>query len=173
MRKGVLTGALAFVFAAALAAAQAPAANQDQTQTQPQQASPAADRTGPTITLEGCLYKERDVPGREPNVAERAGIMEDYILADAAASGSGSAPSAGKMYKVEKIADDQLSNLVGKRVEVTGRIDEDSDTTTGTSGEAVPKPDTGFGPDKIELPEFEATSIKAASGTCPAKPSGQ
>ena len=35
-----------------------------------------------STTLVGCVYQEKDVPGRAPNVAERAGVMEDYILAE-------------------------------------------------------------------------------------------
>ena len=30
--------------------------------------------------ITGCLKAEKDVPGMKPNVAERAGISEDYIL---------------------------------------------------------------------------------------------
>ena len=40
------------------------------------------------------------------------------------------------MYKLEKIADEQLRAAVGKRVEVTGRIDAepgDAKTATGAS----------------------------------------
>jgi hypothetical protein len=33
-------------------------------------------------TLTGCVYQEKDVPGRAPNPAERIGILEDYILAE-------------------------------------------------------------------------------------------
>ena len=32
------------------------------------------------VTVEGCLMREADVPGRRPNIAERAGVGEDYIL---------------------------------------------------------------------------------------------
>jgi hypothetical protein len=131
----------------------------------------------PTLTLTGCLYPESQVPGRKPNVAERAGILEDYILADAstkpasttpgATGTSGTAPVTGNMYKVEKIADEQLKALVGKRVEVTGRIDPEGSP-------AVPdgaRPDRGLSGDSINLPEFEASSIhQIAGGACPATP---
>jgi hypothetical protein len=39
-----------------------------------------------------------------------------------------------------------------------------------TSG---PTPDKGLGPDKINLPEFEAASIKETAGTCPATPAAR
>lgn len=136
---------------------------------QPSAATPAV-QAGAQQTLVGCLYREKDVPGREPNVAERAGVLEDYILADA--SMNGQTPAAGKMYKVEKIDDDQLKQHVGKKVEIVGRIDaEPSDVAPASTGGApMPKPDKGPGPDAIELPEFEAVSIRVIEGTCPAKP---
>jgi hypothetical protein len=142
-------------------------------------ATPAQD--APATTVTGCVYKEADVPGRTPNIAEKAGVMEDYILvASAAVAGtagtSGTTPPAtagtsgsmgsapAKAYKLEKIADEQLKAVVGKRVEVTGRVD------AGGSG-ATAKPDRNpASPDKIELPEFEVDSIKEVEGTCPATP---
>jgi hypothetical protein len=97
------------------------------------------------------------------------------------------------MFKLEHMEDDKLRALVGKRVEVTGKIDADdmhhgaaagaaAGTTTGTatgaatgttgaqSGTQQPKRDRSLGPDDIELPEFEVTSIREIEGTCPAKP---
>ena len=66
-----------------------------------------------STTLIGCVYQEKDVPGRAPNVAERAGILEDYILAELspaeAAKPSGTTgstvPTTYSMYKLEKAAD--------------------------------------------------------------------
>jgi hypothetical protein len=182
MRKYVLSGALAVVCAGSLAAAQqSPATSQPTTQPGTTATQPAA-----STTLVGCLYHEKDVPGRQPNVAEQAGVMEDYILADAktaaqpgaatpgATGTAGSVPATGNMYKVEQIADEKLRPLVGKRVEVTGRIDPEGATPRGTTGAAPgaagAKPDRGLGPDQINLPELEATSIREVSGTCPAKP---
>jgi hypothetical protein len=142
-----------------------------------------------TTTIQGCVYKEQDIPGRSPNVAEKAGVMEDYILVAAPAGMSATAGTSGttppatagttgtagagmsgtKAYKLEKIADEQLRAVVGKRVEVTGRVDaEKGDTATGTA--STPARDANVGPDKIELPEFEVTSIKEVEGTCPAAP---
>lgn len=141
-----------------------------------------------TTTLTGCVYRERDVPGRTPNVAEQAGVMEDYILAEVEATGSESSMTgtpgatgtsgtheqhANKMFKLEQIADERLRAMVGKRVEVSGRIDaDDAGGAAGTSGSATQKPDTNIGsPDDVELPEFEVTSIREVSGSCPPSPS--
>ena len=160
---------------AALSAAQAA---QAPTQRTPPAATTVAQTTA---TLVGCLYRESQVPGRTPTVVERAGVLEDYILADAAMPAptrpgtpaqtvgtSGSVPSTGNMYKVENIPDERLKALVGKRVEVSGRIDPED---AGLGG--GPARDRGPGPDKVNLPEFEAASIRELSGTCPAAPAAR
>ena len=128
--------------------------------------------------MTGCLYREDQIPGRKPNVAEKAGMMEDYIIAGAtvgaasstpgATGTSGTTPSTGKTYKVEGPADEKLKALVGKRVEVTGRIDPEGSPSSNPTG--APTPDRSPSPDKINLPEFEASAIREVSGTCPATP---
>lgn len=172
--------------------AQSTGSQTPQTQTPQTQASQQATATG-TVTLKGCVYKEEAIPGRAPNVAEKAGVMEDYILvpsADhsqhatgtAAATGTATTPqTAGtsgtmamhKAFKLEKIADERLSAMVGKMVEVTGKLDADNDTAknrpTGTATGGT-TPDRSLGPDQIELAEFEVTDIKEIEGTCPATP---
>jgi hypothetical protein len=132
-----------------------------------------------STVLTGCVYREKDVPGRAPNVAERAGVMEDYILAEVRrASPSGEAAPVGTsgttapMYKLELISDDKLQAVVGKRVEVTGRIDaEAGDTKSQPATPPSTSPtDKAIGRDKIDLPEFEVTNLKEIAGTCPATP---
>lgn len=181
-RYGIAFGVAAFCAAATISAQeqQPPATSTPQP---PATTRPAEQTSGATVTLSGCVYKEQDVPGRSPNIAERAGVLEDYVLAhveskssseSGAVGTSGSADAGKKMYKLEQIADDRLQALVGKRVEVTGRIDAEPGDTgrpTGTSGAA--QPDRSAGPDDIELPEFEVASIKEVDGTCPATPSAK
>jgi len=175
--KRIIITTLASVFTAALVAAQTPQPQQTPPRSEPQATTPAGQQT----TLVGCLYREDQVPGRKPNVAERGEVLEDYILADAliataqtrpgatpgATGTSGTTPASGNMYKVEGPPDERLKALVGKRVEVIGRIDPEGGpgATPGT-----PKPDRGPGPDDINLPEFEASSIREIPGTCPATP---
>jgi hypothetical protein len=155
---------------------QAPAAQTPATQ---KPATPAAAGTQATTTLVGCLYREEQIPGRKPNVVEKAGILEDYVLADATIAGaktpasstpgatgtSGKSPSTGSLYKVDGPPDEQLKALVGKRVEVTGRIDPEGGSPAGG-----PSADKGPGPDDINLPDIQASSIREVSGTCPATP---
>jgi hypothetical protein len=132
------------------------------------------------VTLTGCVYQEKDVPGRAPNLAERAGILEDYILAELSpaeaakpAGTTGSAvPTTYSMYKLEKAADSQLKAMVGKRVEVTGSINAKAKDSTGqpSPGVETNKTDKIIGHDRIDLPNFEVSSIRAVAGNCPAKP---
>jgi len=145
------------------------------------QSEPRATPPGSSAStvLTGCVYREKDVPGRAPNVAERAGVLEDYILAEVRpASPSGEAAAVGTsgttapMYKLELIADEKLAAVVGKRVEVTGRIDAeagDSKSQPATPPTTSPT-DKAIGHDKIDLPEFEVTNLKEVAGTCPATP---
>ena len=175
MNKPIVLGALAVLLAAPLGAAAPP--QQEQPKTQPQ----TTTTVNPTTTLTGCLYREDQVPGRKPNVVERAGILEDYILTDTTISDpqqqpkpaagaptgtAGTVASTGTTYKVENIPDERLKALVGKRVEVTGRIDPEGRTQLGVGG--GPRPDRGPGPDAVSLPEIEASSIREVAGKCAA-----
>ncbi len=196
MRMMWMSGAAA-VMALSISGVQAQSTT-PQTQT-PQTSSPSQSATAQTTTLRGCVYDEKDIPGRSPNVAERAGVMEDYILvpqASASASTgtatsgtagtsgtatSGTAGTSGAMaskhkaFKLEHAADEQLKAMVGKMVEVTGKIDAeagDSNRATGAASSAAGSAarSTGVGGDQLELPEFEVTSIKEVTGTCPTTP---
>jgi hypothetical protein len=182
-QKHLFVGTLAAMCAGVTLGAQSTGTSQPQQPTT--QSDTRAQAHTQTTTLTGCVYRENDVPGRKPNIAERAGVLEDYILADARVKGGGtrdksseSTPGAagtsgmaGSMYKLEKIPDERLRAVVGKRVEVTGRIDaERGDRPAGTTGGEAKEPDKSAGPDRVELPEFEVTSIREIAGTCPATP---
>jgi hypothetical protein len=191
IRNYVHASAVAVLCSGAIAVAQAGQAQQPPPQptTQPQAAA-----SQPSTTLTGCVYREQDVPGRAPNPAERAGILEDYILAEVTPSQSQSTPSSGTpgatgtsgsatgtsgsakssaMYKLELIDDEKLKAVVGKRVEVTGKIDAEPGDKTATANPSTTRTDRAIGRDRIDLPEFEVTSLREVSGTCPAKPSAQ
>jgi hypothetical protein len=141
-------------------------------QTQPQSATAQA-----STTLTGCVYREKDIPGRAPNVAERAGVLEDYILADvkpAAVGTSGTVGTSGAashaMYKLELIGDEKLKAAVGKRVEVTGRIDAEAGDSKSAAAPPASQTDKAVGHDKVDLAEFEVTSMREVPGSCPATP---
>jgi hypothetical protein len=133
---------------------------------QSQPASPAAT-TSPAgaVTLEGCLAREDAVPGREPNIIERRGIMEDYILTGTKmVKGSGPAAAstdrptgtsgATAMYQVKGLSDDRLKTMVGKRVQVDGTLADLDKPTPGST----------------DLPDINATTIRQVTGDCAAKP---
>ena len=190
LKKHAIAGAIAAMFAGAAVAAQTPSPS---TEASRPQNPPAATAQAPLheTTLSGCVYKEEDVPGRTPNVAERAGVMEDYILADvkpanqtstspssdtpgAAPGVAGTSGATQPMYKLEKVADERLRAMVGKRVEVRGTIDADRGDVAPSPAGAQAKADKNpSSPDTIELPEFEVTDIREVAGSCPAKPSGR
>ena len=131
-----------------------------------------------STTIVGCVYNEKNVPGRAPNLAERAGIGEDYILAEmtpaeaAKPAGTTGVPKTYSMYKLEKASDSELKMMVGKRVEATGRVNADAADHAGqpSAGMGTNKTDRVIGHDRIELAKFELTSIRAIAGSCPASP---
>jgi hypothetical protein len=184
MKRLILTSAAVACFGTAMAA-QTPAGSAPATSSA--QTSAGAEKG--TTVLTGCVYREKDVPGRAPNVAEKSGVLEDYILAEVKPSASAGAASStgtsgttgnagttttkrGAMYKLEKIADEQLRAAVGKRVEVTGRIDAEAGDATSATGASTTSTDRAIGHDTVNLPEFEVSSMKQVSGSCPATPSG-
>jgi hypothetical protein len=173
----IITGTIAFAQAPQTPAPGAPPPTDQRptTQAPPAGQQPATAAAPATITLTGCLVREQDVPGRKPNVAERAGVLEDYILTSATAAspasptgtaGSAASRNISAMYKVEGIPDEKLKSMVGKRVEITGRADADDAREVGTTGrDATPKTAAD------DMPEFEATAIREVEGSCsPAQP---
>lgn len=168
----ILSSAAAILCAGALSSAQIAPQGGSAPRPATQQPRPQATET----TLTGCLYHEEAIPGRSPNVAEKAGVLEDYVLADATtennlpkgpvaeAGQAEPAPAAGlatgRMYKVTKIDDARLKALVGKRVAVTGTIKMDKDVRPGER------------PANFQnLPNIEGTAIREVTGTaCPASP---
>ena len=174
----ILSGTAAFLCAGIIGSAQITPQTGRPPQPTTQQPRPTAS-AGPTMTLTGCLYREDSIPGRIPNVAEKAGVLEDYILADATTrdsnrpldrpiaeagqppAGATAGLATGRMYKVTKLDDERLKTLVGKRVEITGTIKPDADVRPGE------KP-AGF----ENLPNIEGTSIHESAGgaSCPTTP---
>jgi len=181
MRRNALVGSVfgvAFTFAVA-AIAQTPAT----TQSPPQPNRPApgvsvnqrAETASGPVTVEGCLKREADVPGRKPNAAEKVGIGEDFILTSTKMI-KGSAPgdatrteqplpgvtvtrgsSIEHMYDVKGLSGDQLKSHVNERVEIVGTFDK-----LDRTGDNARDP-------KAELVELRGTSIRRVSGTCPAQ----
>jgi hypothetical protein len=147
----------AFALAVSVAAQSQPATPKAPDQA-PRASAPAA------VTVEGCLMREDDVPGRKANVAEKVGIGDDYILtstkivkgnapgaAAAAKPGEavGTSGTSGAMYDLNGIDKETLKRHLNKRVEVDGTF---KNVDGGVKGNA--------------LIEIDATSIRAAKGDC-------
>ena len=170
MKIFMITAGLAVSFCVALNASsrQAPSTQpQTSAPTQPAQRVMPAPR--PSMSLTGCLYLERDVPAR--NTAERVGVIEGYIVAGARIVGQGSsAPghvggTGGRTYRVEGIPGAQLQALVGKRVEIAGRVDTDDENGSRPDRNQVSR-------DLIDFSDFVASSIREVAGgtACSPKP---
>ena len=142
---------------AAVSAAQSPTPQEPR----PQVPSTTAAQQSQPATVEGCLTREEDLPGRKPNVAERAGIAEDYILTGAKVVKGPQPPSGATagMFEVEGISEDQLEQHVGRRVQIVGSF-ENVDRAQATPERATPADD---------LVEVRGTTIRAVSGDCPAR----
>ena len=126
-----------------------------------QESTPASK---PTVTVEGCVATENEIPGRKENLAERAGLSEDFILVNAKVV-KGRAPAAAKddtggvvsnalrpMYEIGGLTDEQLKVHVGRRVRIDGTF------SNLARDAAAPKND--------DLVELNATTIRQVPGTC-------
>jgi len=159
MRNRLMSLTTALVMAGAIGlSAQAP---QYPPPNPPEKQRPATDPTAAqktpaasdqAITISGCLKEEKDVPGLKPNVAERAGVTEDFILTNVKMAGGSpvSGIALGSFYEIEGIAEAEMKKHLNHQVEVTGVI------TQATPAGNDPTPD------------FRATSLKMIAATCPA-----
>jgi hypothetical protein len=117
----LLAGALAV---ATVAAAQIPPSQPPQSPRPTTTARPIARGSEGIVTVEGCLVREADVPGRIPKTPEGAGVAGDYILTRAKVI-KGTAPaSLTGMYDVDDIDAGELASYVGQRVQIDGWFDE-------------------------------------------------
>ena len=172
----VAVGATAY---AQTPATQAPPAQQQPTATRPAEPGASAQAMG-TVTVEGCVVREVDAPGRipPPEMQSRANTDDDYILTEtkvvkgsAAGSAPGTAainPPADKptgtsgvigsalMYEIDELDKGQLKEHIGKRVQIEGVFEHPE-----RAGNPV-----SYANDLVEL---KATSIRAVEGTCAAK----
>jgi hypothetical protein len=132
----------------------------------PESKPSAQEQANAVVTIEGCVAREQDVPGRKPNIVERAGVMKDYMLTHAkvtaplAAANAvtstqpvGTTGSMGVMYDIKELDEKRLEPFVGKRVQIEGTL---TDLTKSPSA----------GPTE-DLPDIRALTIRPATGECP------
>jgi hypothetical protein len=115
------------------------------------------------------------VPGRKPNIVERAGVSEDYLLTNAVViKGTAPAAPAAKsadtpvgtsgarpaMFDVKGIDRDELKKLLGNRVQVDGTFEE--------LEEAKPSGDSKADDSKKseDLVDIRGTAIRLVSANC-------
>jgi hypothetical protein len=117
------------------------------------QTQPRTGNTDQTITISGCLKEEKDVPGLKPNVAERAGVTNDFVLTNVKIAGGSTVQgfSVASKYEVEGIAEAEMKKHLNHQVELTGKVKQ------APAGAAA-----------TDAPDFEATSMKMIAATCPA-----
>lgn len=111
-----------------------------------------AQAANPSVTITGCLQEEKAVPGLKPNIAERAGVTNDFVVTNVKISPSSSVSGIGvaTKYEVEGIAEAELKKHLNHQVELVGQI---------VQAESA---------DKDDAPDFRATSMKMLAATCAA-----
>ena len=160
MRRQLFGCAVAAMLSVASAAAHDTSASSRDAQSDRSRSS-----NGTPATVEGCLHREADVPGRKPNIAERAGIGEDYILTESRIV-KGSSPAGARdgdrraVYDVQGFSTDQLKSNVNKRVQIDGTFEHEERAQKGPEV-------NGTGTDLVEL---KGNSIRTVSGECATGP---
>lgn len=182
--------AIAALVSATALAVNAQTPQQQQPEQRPQQQRPTPQpqpKTGDTtqretqanaqtVTVTGCLKAEKDVPGRRPNVAERAGVTEDYILTNVKMAQGSQTSGIGlaSMLEVEGIAEGELQKHLNHQVEVTGTLTRGNmqgnrGTAPATNPGAERREGTPQSTTNADLVEIQATGIKMLAATCPAQ----
>jgi hypothetical protein len=166
------------------------------TTTQPTTSQPGQRTAGAgdaTFTVTGCLKEEKDVPGRQPNVAERAGMGEDYVLTNAKITQGSPTQGLGSATTFDLDGDNsELKKHINHQVEIQGRMRMAGGTgmtggtgatgttgtgttgtgTTGTGGTGTTGTGTTGAAGRTgaanNTPEIDVTSVKMVAATCPA-----
>jgi hypothetical protein len=160
----------------------------------PTQTAPPAQRemTSPDkqVTIVGCIVKEADYRraknlGKGGAVGTGAGAGNEFVLVNASMSpasgaatetpaptGTAGTPAMGsEEFELTGSNESKAETFVGKRVEIVGTLKAAETGPAGATGGATAgRPPTGIdttSPD-LRLREVEITSVREATGTCPA-----
>lgn len=170
--------AVGAVLLTGLSAAQTPAQGQSSTQS----ASQAQQ-----VTVVGCIVREADYrKGRDAGKGGVAGtgvgVGNEFILtsasmapaADGSAGGAavGTAGAATTAYELTGANEKQAESFVGQRVEISGMLKPAETGAAGpTGGPTAGQPPAGVDVTSkdLKLRELEITTVRAATGTCPAQ----
>jgi hypothetical protein len=116
----------------------------------------ASSQGAAMVKVVGCVQKERDVlETRGVGVGDEF-VLTDVSQAEAAASGQKSSSSqpgtanmaagdqpSGRMYTLTGDREDDMKSMVGKRVEITGRLEDGDDPEAAADASTASPPDAG------------------------------
>ena len=152
---------------------------------QPQKPQPGAGTApGGEITVTGCIQREADYrqardAGKGGAAGTGVGAGNEFILSNASAkAGADSGPvgtsgAAATAYELTGSGEGQAAQFVGKRVEIIGKLKAAETSASGkpTGGATAGPPPSGVDATSkdLQLRELEVTSVKEATGACPAK----
>ena len=171
-------------------AAQSP--GQPATQSPARPSTQSATPEEQQVTVVGCIQREADY--RRKQDAGKGGVAgtgvgggNEFVLINASMStggtgspagqpaggaGASAASTTGTAYELTGSGEGQASSHVGKRVEITGKLKAAETGAAGrpTGGATAGSPPAGVdvGGRDLKLRELDVTSVKEASGTCPA-----
>jgi hypothetical protein len=148
----------------------------------PAQQTPAAAQQ---ISVTGCIQREADYrrardKGRGGVAGSGIGAGNEFVLINASmspAAGRAAAAPTGTAgttaeYELTGSNEKQASTFVGRRVEITGMLKAAEESAAGrpTGGPTAGKPPEGVdvASADLKLRELEVSSVKEASGSCPA-----
>jgi hypothetical protein len=156
-----------------------------QTPSQPRSETPQAQQraaAGERVTVVGCVQHEADY--RRAHEAGRGGVAgtgvgtgNEFVLANASMSSGRPTGTAGSAagetaYELTGPNEGLVAQHVGKRVEITGTLKPAEVTASGrpTGGATAGAPPEGVDVTSkdLRLRELEITTVRAATGTCPA-----
>ena len=166
---------------------------QAQQQAASPQSQPTAKPVVEEITVTGCIQREADYrrmrdAGRGGVAGTGVGVDNEYILTNVTTSGIAPAPTTTEptkpagtpgtievppvAYELTGPNEGQVTQYVGRRVEITGRLkpaetDAGGKATGGTTAGQPPRGTDVISKD-LKLRELEITSVREATGSCPA-----
>lgn len=141
------------------------------------------------VTITGCVQRESDYRSAKDKGAGGVagtgmGVGNEFVLTDASTSSAGSsssatsatgtsgssAPSSGKAYELTGPNEGDVSQYVGKRVEIAGKLKaaETSASGSATGGATAGAPPSGVdvASKDLKLRELEVSSVREATGSC-------
>ena len=135
------------------------------------------------VTVTGCVQREADYrrardAGKGGVAGTGVGAGNEFVLinvSNAAAKDTptGTSGSSSLAYELTGTGEGQAEPLVGKRVEISGKLKAADLAASGrpTGGATAGKPPEGVdvGGKDLKLRELDVTSIREVEGTCPAK----